>query len=460
MVILQKKEDSSFRDSAGFVFTVSNEYFRQVNFSYKEDYDLLMSSGLYDELVNTNRLLAHEETLQITPINVLECYKILYPKQISLITYPYCWSFSMLKDAALLTLSIEKTAIEYGMTLKDASVYNVQFIGAQPIFIDTLSFEHYTEREAWIAYGQFCRHFLAPLALMAKKDVSLNKLLMVNIDGIPLTLTSKLLPLNSYLSIGLLLHIHLHAKSVEHFNDKKTSDATKPFSKKSMLQLIENLEDCIKNLKWQPRNTEWFDYYDKSVTSEYSKKKYQAVEHFLKKTSSTRIVDWGANDGKFSALAAEYASEVVSIDSDPACIELQYQRLKKNGVTRITPLIVDIMNPQPAIGWDNIERKHLLKRLNADTIMALALIHHLRVSNNTPLSMIAYFFSKYCQNLIIEFVPKSDDKVITLLQNRKDIFEDYTLAGFLAAFSEYFNVLEQVALNPTDRILFLMEKRT
>ena len=206
-----KKENSSFRDPSGFVFTSSNKYFRQVNNYYKKDYDLLISSGLYEELVKTNRLLPHEETTRITPINSSESYKILCPQQLSLITYPYSWSFSMLKDAALLTLSIQKTAIEKGMTLKDASAFNVQFVGSHAVFIDTLSFEQYIEGVPWVAYGQFCRHFLAPLSLMANKDISLNKLLIGNIDGIPLPLTSKLLPLKSYFNIGLLLHIHLHA---------------------------------------------------------------------------------------------------------------------------------------------------------------------------------------------------------------------------------------------------------
>lgn len=460
MVSLQKTVSSSFRDPSGFVFILDDIFYRQIKHSYKDDYDLLMSSGLYNHLINTNCLLPHEETQKLAPFDHSNCYKIICPQQLSLITYPNSWSFGMLKDAALLTLSIQKTALQYGMTLKDATSFNVQFVGSQPIFIDTLSFEKYTEGLAWQAYGQFCRHFLAPLALMSKVDVSLNKLLLGYIDGIPLPLASKLLPTKSYFNFGLSLHIHLHAKSVERYNNKKVVNGAKFFRKKSLLRMVDNLKDCIEGLTWQPQNTEWFDYYNKSVTSEYSTRKYQVIEGFLKETPSRRIVDWGANDGKFSALASKHAHEVISIDSDPACIELQYQRLKKSKEIRITPLIVDIMNPEPAIGWDNTERASLLKRLKADTIMALALIHHLHISNNTPLSKIAQFFSQYCDNLIIEFVPKSDDKVVKLLQNRADIFDDYTLDGFKDAFSEYFNIKKQEHLSPTDRILFLMQKRS
>jgi hypothetical protein len=459
-MLKQSRVEGSFRDTSGFVFKRGDIFFRQVNQIYKTQYDTLQNSGLYNALVASQMMLAHEEIEGLVYLNDSSTlYKVLKPQQLSLITQPYNWSFSMIRDAALLTLAIQKKALTHQMTLKDANGFNIQFIGCRPVFIDTLSFDHYTEGDTWQAYGQFCRHFLAPLALMSHRDISLSELLMSNIDGIPLPLTSKLLPFKTRFNIGLALHIHLHANSVKKYDSKKINIQNRKFSRQSLISLIESLESCIKGLKWKPENTEWFDYYDKSTTASYLEKKESVVKSYLNRISPKKVLDWGANDGKFSEIAAHYAHNVISCDNDTACVELNYLRIKQEGITNITPLVIDIANPEPAIGWNNQERPRVLELIQSDTIMALALIHHIRISNNTPICMIASFFSQYCQNLIIEFVPKSDDKVKTLLQNRLDIFDDYDLESFEAIFSTYFSIIEKHELMPTNRVLYLMHKK-
>ena len=203
------RENNSFRDNSGHIFRKNNIVFRQVNGTYKSHYDFLISSGLYQRLTSESLLVAHQEQL-IGNFDVdKNVYKILKPDHINFISHPYSWSFSMLKDAALLTLKVQKIAIEHGMILKDATAFNVQFIGSKPIFIDTLSFEIYDSSSPWNAYRQFCQHFLAPLALMAYTDISLNKFLINYIDGIPLELTVKLLPFRSRLNISLNIHLFL-----------------------------------------------------------------------------------------------------------------------------------------------------------------------------------------------------------------------------------------------------------
>ena len=206
------KVKSSFRDPSGFVFWSKENIFRQVNQPYRQDYDFLMSSGLYDTLVEKELLISHQEVDQF-PRDQLSFYKIIKPERIAFISYPYEWCFSQLKDASLLTLHIQKTALEFGMSLKDCSAYNVQFRYGKPVFIDTLSFERYKEGDPWKAYRQFCQHFLAPLALMSHIDLRLNQLSRVFVDGIPLDLTSNLLPFKTRFSLALFVHIHLHAKS-------------------------------------------------------------------------------------------------------------------------------------------------------------------------------------------------------------------------------------------------------
>ena len=218
--MMKNSTSGSFRDPSGFIFTVNDTLYRQVNHLYKEEYDLIMSSGLYDHLKKSKTLVAHQEvSLDLSPDPQI-AYKVIKPDPIAFISYPYEWCFSQLKEAAILTLAIAKRSLAYGMSLKDASAYNVQFKNGRAIFIDSLSFEKYIEGKPWIAYRQFCQHFLAPLALMAYRDVKMNQLLRTNIDGVPLDIASKLLPLRTRLNFGLLTHIHLHAKSQQRFADK------------------------------------------------------------------------------------------------------------------------------------------------------------------------------------------------------------------------------------------------
>jgi 23S rRNA U2552 (ribose-2'-O)-methylase RlmE/FtsJ len=457
---IPQRIDSSFRDPCGFMFEWENEFYRQVNQIYADDYNRLMSSGLYEKLTQKGWLIPHEAVENIAMPNPEIGYKVLKPQQLSFISYPASWSFSMLKDAALLTLSIQKKALGHGMTLKDASAYNIQFEGCKPIFIDTLSFEKHKEGQAWQAYGQFCRHFLAPLALMSKTDISLSKLLTLHIDGIPLNIASKLLPLKSHFNLGLNLHIHTHARLLTRYQNPKKEATAAKFSLKSFQQLVDNLVSTVDNLTWKPVDTEWFDYYDKSTGDTYLKDKIDSVTAFLTTIGSRDcIVDLGANDGTFSKIASSYAQKVLSFDIDPACVELNYLQLKKEKHPSITPLVVDLVNPEPGIGWQNKERKPLFERIKADTIMALALIHHLCISNNIPLSMVADFLSKKCTFLIIEFVPKSDEKVQLLLKHRVDIFTDYTLENFENTFAHSFDILQKRKIDTTDRVLFLMKKR-
>ena len=202
----------SFRDPSGFLFRRGGTLYRQVNRVYREDYDLLLSSGLYDELAEAGLLVRHV-TADIEPFIPDRSYLVIKPEEVGFISYPYEWCFSQLRDAALATLEIQKKAIDRGMSLKDASAYNIQFVRGRPTLIDTLSFEKYPEGRPWVAYSQFCRHFLAPLYLMSRKDVRLSSLLRVNIDGIPLDLASGLLPFRTRFRLPALLHIHLHARS-------------------------------------------------------------------------------------------------------------------------------------------------------------------------------------------------------------------------------------------------------
>ena len=446
-------EDSSFRDPSGSVFYKGNKVFRQINKSYKKEFVLFLSSGLKKYLEKKGLLIKSA----IVDDNVLEVQKILF------ISYPYEWSFSQLKDAALLTLEIQKESLKFGMSLKDASSYNIQFYNGKPIFIDLLSFEKYEEGKPWVAYRQFCQHFFAPLALMANTDERLSQLLKVYIDGIPLDLASKLLPAKTWLDMAFLMHIHVHAKTQSKYADK--ADKVKKYQgkldKNALLQILDNLENKIKKLNWKNESTEWGDYY---LFTNYSKQafdnKKKIVSNFLKSISPKAKIVWdlGANTGEFSRIAISQGAYTVAFDIDPLAVERNYLIQKKNNENKLLPLQLDLTNPSSGIGWAGIERKSLINRGPADCIFALALIHHLAITNNVPLLHIAKFMSKISDNLIIEFVPKDDSNAKKLLILRKDIFVDYSKEKFENEFSKYFKIIKQDKVGNSKRTLYLMKK--
>lgn len=450
---------SSFRDPSGFLFWKDGTLYRRVSAIYGDDYDHLMQSGLYDSLVAAGLLVAHEEALR-EDVPAASTYKVLRPDVIPFISYPYEWSFSQLKDAALATLEIQRKALDFGMSLKDASVYNIQFARGRPILIDTLSFERYREGQTWPAYRQFCQHFLAPLALMSHRDVRLSQLLRVYVDGIPLDLASSLLPLRTRLSFSLLTHVHLHARSQIHFEDRAVDTKGRGMSRLGLLGLVGNLESAVKKLRWRPGRTAWAEYYeDSSYSEEALEHKKRIVADFLDRAGPRTVWDLGANVGLFSRIASGKGMQTISFDMDPAAVERNYLDCVEKGETDVLPLVLDLTNPSSNVGWANEERMSILERGPADAALALALVHHLAIGNNLPFDKIASFFSKICNWLVVEFVPKSDLQVQRLLRTREDIFHDYTEQSFFDAFERYFEVEDSVRIDGMQRTVYLMRQR-
>ena len=448
---------ASFRDPSGFLFTDNGILYRQINRAYSKDYARLMDSGLYDKLVKASLLIPHLEVEQ-APVESDAAFKVIKPERLPFISYPYEWSFSQLKDAALATLSIQKRALKLDMSLKDASAYNIQFVRGRAMLIDTLSFEIYKEGEPWVAYKQFCQHFLAPLALMAFRDVRLSQLLRVYIDGVPLDLAGSLLPLKTKLNFGLLTHIHIHAGAQKRYSDKVVAPRKGGMSRQALIGLIESLESTVKKLAWKPAGTEWGDYYE---NTNYTDAAFEHKRHLVQEWSAEKkpalVWDLGGNTGVFSREAVSSGAFTVSFDIDPAAVEQNYRTVRSKKEKNILPLVLDLTNPSPALGWDNLERDSLGARGPADMVLALALIHHLAISNNVPLPQLANFFAAHCKWLVIEFVPKSDSQVQKLLTSREDIFSSYTREGFEAAFSTRFAVRKSEPVQDSERTLYLME---
>ncbi|MBE0564852.1 MAG: SAM-dependent methyltransferase [Krumholzibacteria bacterium] len=449
----------SFRDPGGFLFRRDGVLYRQVNRSSAGDLQRLHESGLYDLLVAKGLLIPHAEA----PLDLAEgpdAACVIAPEPVPFISHPYEWCFSQLQDAALATLRIQKLALGHGMVLKDASAYNIQFHRGRPVLIDTLSLAGYREGGPWVAYRQFCQHFLAPLALMALVDVRLLALLRSEIDGVPLDLACRLLPWRTRLVPGLLMHLHLHAASQRRHADRRGAARPRPVSRQALLGIVGSLRGAVRRLSWRPAGTEWGDYYtDTNYSGEAARAKGELVAAFLDQAAPDTVWDLGANDGTFSRLAADRGLPTVAADVDPAAVEHNWRQVRERGEERLLPLLLDLTNPSPALGWDHAERASLLERGPAGCVLALALVHHLAISNNVPLDRLAAFFARAGRALIIEFVPKSDSQVRRLLSTREDVFPDYGQAGFEAAFGTCFATEKVEPIPGSERILYLMRRR-
>lgn len=452
----------SFRDPAGHILISDGTVYRRIEPAGREAYDRLMQSGLYDALVADNLLIAHED---LGPsAEHPGASTILRPEQIPMVSYPYEWCFSHWRDAALVTLRGQRRALEFGMSLKDATAYNVQFLRGRLVLIDTLSFEPYAGGP-WVAYRQFCQHFYAPLLLMSAVDGQLGRLARPFVDGIPLGLAAKLLPRRSWLKPGPLFHIHLHAAAERRWAARTRSDgpkgsSPKPGGARRILALVDSLERAIQALRWKPRS-DWASYYDEGATYDSAAfaRKSDTVGAWLARLRPAHVWDLGANTGQFSKLAARHGAEVVACDADVACIELLYREARSQNLSTLLPLVFDLSNPSPAIGWANEERLTLQERGPADLIMALALVHHLAIGNNVPLPSLASYFARLGRRAIVEFVPKSDPMVRHMLASREDVFTDYTLEGFERSLAGRFTIDERVTLSPSDRVLYLLTAR-
>jgi SAM-dependent methyltransferase len=461
--LIESNVAASFRDPSGFVFLHDDVLYRQVNQSFQPDFDHLVQSGLYKTLLEKELIVPHEEA-DLALARSPGAYKILRPERIPFISYPYEWSFGQLKDAGIATLRLQELALDHGMSLRDASAYNIQFRKGKPVLIDTLSFERLRENTPWVAYRQFCQHFLAPLALMTYRDVRLGQLSRIHLDGVPLDLAARLLPFRARFRSSLLIHLFFHARSQRKHaatTDVRRASRGRRFTTQAFQGLIQSLGGIIQKLRWEPDPTVWATYYSEaeSYSPDALESKKAIVDGFLEESAPKRVWDLGGNTGLFSRLAAAKGAEVVSFDLDPNAVELNYREVVSGNGPTILPLVMDLTNPSPPIGWENRERQSLAERGPVDLVLALALVHHLAIANNLPLLRVAEFFHSLAPSLIVEFVPKGDPQVDRLLATREDIFPDYTREGFERSFAERFSIVRSERIEGSERVLYLMRTR-
>jgi len=448
------RHPSSFRDPSGFLFRRDGVLLRQVNPVYARHWEHFLASGLHAKLLERGWLIPHDE-LDARAGADSGAYRVLRPTPVPFISYPYEWSFSQYRDAALLTLRIQRLAFEHGMVLKDASAYNIQFLGARPVLIDTLSFETWEEGLPWVAYRQFCQHFLAPLALMSYRDVRLSSLMRTHIDGVPLDLACALLPGRARLRFPLLSHLYLHARSQRSKAHSRQGRRAYKIGRLAFAGLIESLRKGVERLQWGLPATEWGDYYGATNYSAASHAhKAELVTGALDAIRPASVWDLGANDGRFSRLASTRGIPTVAFDIDPGAVEKNYRQASAEKDAHLLPLRLDLTNPSPALGWAHEERASLADRGPAGAVLALALIHHLAIGNNVPLEHVAAFLARLSDHLVIEWVPKEDSQVQRLLASREDVFPDYREDFFGAAFGAHYRERNREPIRDSARVLY------
>lgn len=450
--------EASFRDPSGYLFYDGDVLRRNIFPIYFKQYNQLKECGFFDTLSRKRLLIPHTET------TVSDTEIVITPEVIPFITNPYEWSFEQYKQAALLTLRIQKYALTKGFILKDASAYNVTMFEGKPIFIDTLSFDFYEEGTPWRAYKQFITHFLGPLVLAKYHGTDIFKMMQTHIDGIPVKLIASLLPGKSKLSSTLYTNIHLLAKMEgKHSEDYKAETKVAKLSLKAQNNILDSLYEYIKKLSLNEA-TEWGDYYTKTnYDAAAFETKKELIKSWVTPLQAKRIIDVGGNDGTF-ARALDSDAHLIVTDIDANAVDQNFAKAQQNKEQNMLAFVCDVLQPVPGIGFNNTERNSLIERLQSyepDVTMALALIHHITLSGNVPFEKSAAFFASFSKHLVIEFPKREDSWVTSLLVRKREFinhFDFYNEEGFEAGFTPYFTIEKKETIQGTSRVLYLLKR--
>jgi SAM-dependent methyltransferase len=462
---------ASFRDPAGYVFRRGHGIFRAISDACHEVLRALSESGALSKLIEDRRLVG---TRWVGDPLLLEALKAEHPGYqhflehdvIPDITYPYEWSVSMLADAALHTLDLQAQLLQAGCSLKDGTAYNIQFTDGRPVFIDISSIERPARLDLWFALGQFEQFFFYPLVLCCRHGWDLRSYFLASLNGRTVEEVARavgwmeLLRPRSLLDITLpfILNRALNRKGkVNRSRLQKTSSNSQP-QIVNLRRLRKKIEKLAAN--YRPKGV-WSDYASTcSYNNDAESEKRALVKAFLERARPATVLDMGCNTGDYSYLAAAAGAHVIAVDGDHDSIELLYRRLRKAPAS-ISPMVVDLTNPSPAIGFLNSERDSFLDRVQVDCVLALALVHHLLVAGNLSLAAIRELFCRLTKDfLVLEFVPSQDSQFQRLIKFRRDLFASFTLQACKDVFLERFNLIKEEPIPDSERTLLLFQKST
>jgi hypothetical protein len=468
-------EPGSYRDRDSRVLVADDAVYRVLSARGAEDFRALAASPLFERLLGEDSLVGTEE---VDPAVLGEAASealpggaaaVLRHDRIPFVSYPYEWTFGMLRDAALLTLDLQLAALDAGLTLKDATPYNVQFRGADPVFVDVGSFERLREGEPWVGYRQFCMLFLYPLLFCAYKEIPFAPWLRGSIDGIfPREAAAVLSSGRDRFRRGVFSHVRLHARLERRYEEREGGEVKRELRKANFkTELIEanvrRMRKLVSRLEWKAGETAWTSYRSEGTytyTDADEQRKRAFVSDAVGAAQPRLVWDMGCNDGAYARIAAAEApsSYTIAFDLDHATVEALYRSLRADGERRILPLVANLADPSPGLGWRGRERHSLADRGSPDLVLALALVHHLSITANVPLAEILDWLRELDALLVIEF-PKRDDPMVRRLLSgkREDSNSDYELQTFERLLAERFEVLRREELPSGNRILFLVQ---
>lgn len=464
-------EPGSFRDRDSRVVVSDGAIYRALSPEGTEDWEALSGSPLLEQLTGAGKVIGTREvdrsvlgkSQDLLPTGVT---KVLEHDRVPFVSYPYEWTFSMLQDAAKLQLELGAAAIDAGLTLKDATPYNVQFLGSQPTFIDIGSFEKQSEGEPWIAYRQFCMLYLYPLLFQAHKDIPFHPWMRGSIDGIQPIDAIKVFSLRDRLRRGVFLHTSLHARLDRRANKSGPGSAeenrqTRQVKPNQIKAQLESMNRLVSKLKWKAGETSWSGYRQSNTYSDEDDKRKQAfVAEVAARQKPALTWDMGCNDGAYSRIVAESSERVVAFDFDHATVEALYRSLREEGNAKILPLVSNLADPSPALGWRGLERKTLVDRGAPDLMLALALIHHVSISANIPVADFLQWARDMGTALLIEFPKRTDPMVRALLANKHEgANPDYEEGNFERELAKRFTIERREELPSGGRILYLASPR-
>jgi len=461
-------EPGSFRDPDSRVVSANGRILRLLSERGLADWRAFSGSPLFAALVEEGKLVGTREAADAPALGGLHdgVAGVLEHDVVPFVSYPYEWSFGMLRDAALLQLELVRRAVENGLMLKDSTPYNVQFRGARPVFVDVGSFEPLREGEPWAGYRQFCMLFLYPLLLEAWKNVPFQSWLRGSIDGIKPQELRSLLSFRDRFRRGALTHVVLHAR-LERSYEERDTDLKRElkaagFRKELILANVKKLEKLVGGLTRRAGETAWSGY---GPTTTYSDEDAERKARFVGEAVAAerpRIVwDLGANEGRHARIAAETAEHVVAVDADELVVDRLYEALKAEGAGTILPLTMNLADPSPGLGWRGLERRSLPERGTPDLALCLALVHHLSISGNVPVAEVVDWLRSLGASLVVEF-PTPDDPMVARLLRRKREHDhpDYRRDRFERCLGERFDISRTEELASGSRVLYLARPRS
>ncbi len=461
----RRLEPGSFRDRDSRVFYGPDGVFRGLSEEGLAQWRRLAASKFFAKEHGAGRIVATEEVeASAAPVAGLELAwaGLLRHERIPFVSYPYEWCFGMLKDAAALQLDLLTAALSEDMTLKDATPYNVQWRGARPTFIDVPSFVELAPGDPWEGYRQFCELQLYPLMLQAYKGVPFHAWLRGAIDGISPNDFRSLMSWRDVLRAGVLKHVVLHAalQSSQGQTKRDVRDDLKKagFHKELILANVRSLRKLVGKLEWKAAGSEWANYTNDNSYDEANRKlKEEFVGTAVRDRPRKLVWDLGCNTGDYSRIAAEHADAVVAMDGDHLAIENLYRRLRDEespAANKILPLVMNLNDASPNLGWRGAERKGLPERGRPDMTLCLALIHHVVISAHVPLQEFVGWLADMGTDLVIEFVDKNDEMTRTLLRNKEDKYADYEREVFEECLSRSFEIVRKESLQGGTRTLY------